>query len=161
MPSSPLIVYPELPKSTTASPPVSGSPVNTRSRPDLSVLKRRVENAVLGSQTMHQECSEPSCPVHRNHHKHPLYSSAFTHSHATISAIKPPQLPHHERRLNEVYDDATDEEEDDVPCLERGQDERDVAQTTTELEGCNNPTQERLLVQQVTNYLRDCIRLSL
>jgi len=34
-----------------------------------------------------------------------------------------------------VYDDATDEEEDDVPRLERVQDERDGAQATTELEG--------------------------
>jgi len=84
---------------------------------------------------MHQECGEPSCPAHRNHRKHPLYSSAFTHSNATISAIELPQLPHHQRRLYEVYDDATDEEEDDVPRLERVQDERDVVQATTELEG--------------------------
>jgi len=34
-----------------------------------------------------------------------------------------------------VYDDATDEEEDDVPHLERVQAERDVAQATTEMEG--------------------------
>jgi len=53
MPSSPPIVYPELPKSTSASPRVSGSPLSTRSRPDLSVLKRRLENAVLCNQTMH------------------------------------------------------------------------------------------------------------
>jgi len=135
MPSSPPIVYPELPKSTSASPPVSGSPLSTRSRPDLSVLKRRLENAVLCNQTMHQVCNEPNCPAHRDHRKRPLYSSAFTHSNATISAIEQPQLPHHERRLYEVYDDATDEEEDNVPRLERVQDERDVAQATTELEG--------------------------
>jgi len=135
MPSSPLIVYPELPKSTSASPPVSGSPVSTSSRPDLSVLKRRLENAVLCNQTMHQGCSEPNGPAHRHHHKRPLYSSTFTHTNATISAIKPPHLPHHKRRLYESYDDATDEEGDDVPCRERVQDERDVAQATIELEG--------------------------
>jgi len=135
MPSSPPIAYPELPKSTSASPPVSGSPLSTRLRPDLSVLKRRLENAVLCNQTMHQECNKPNCPAHRHHRKRPLYSSAFTHSNAIISAIEPPQLPHHERRLYEIYDDATDEEEDDVSRLERVQDERDVAQATTELEG--------------------------
>jgi len=84
---------------------------------------------------MHQECSEPNCPAHRHHRKRPIYSSAFTYSNATISAIELPQLPHHERQLYEVYDDATDEEEDDVPRLERVQDERDVVQATTELEG--------------------------
>jgi len=135
MPSSSPIVYPVLPKPTSASPPVSGSPLSTRSPPDLSVLKRRLENAALCNQTVHQECSEPNCPAHRHHRQRPLYSSAFTHSNATISAIEPPQLPHHERRLHEVYYDATDEEGDDVPCLERVQDERDVAQATTELEG--------------------------
>jgi len=135
MPSSPPIDYPELPKSTTVSPPEAGSPVSTRSHPDLGVLKSRLENAVLCNQTMHQECNEPNCPAQRHHHKRPLYSRAFTHSNATISAIEPPQLPHHERRLYEVYDDATDEVEDDVPHLERVQDERDVAQATTELEG--------------------------
>jgi len=135
MPSSPPIVYPELPKSTLASPPVSRSPLSTRSCPDLSVLKGRLENAVLCNQTMHQECSELNCPAHRHHRKRPLYSSAVTHSNATISAIEPPRLPHHERGLYEAYDDATDEEGDEVPRLERVQDERDVAQATTEMEG--------------------------
>jgi len=87
------IVYPELAKSSSASPPLSGSPVSTRSRPDLSVLKRRLENAVLCNQTMHQECNEPNCPAHRPHGKRPLYSSALTHSNATISAIEPPDSP--------------------------------------------------------------------
>ena len=64
MPSSPPIVYPELPKSTSASPPVSGSPLSTRSRPDLSVLKRRLENAIRCNQTIHQECNEPNYPAH-------------------------------------------------------------------------------------------------
>ena len=134
MPSSPPIVYPELPKFTSASPPVSGSPVSARSRPDLSVLKRSRENAVLYNQTMHRRSSEHNCPAHGYHRKRPLDSSAFSHLNAIISSIKPPQLPHHERGLYEVYDDATDEEEDDVPHLERVQDERDVAQATTELE---------------------------
>jgi len=34
-----------------------------------------------------------------------------------------------------VYDDTQDEEGDHISCLERGQDERDVAQATTELKG--------------------------
>ena len=151
MPSSPPIVYPELPKSTSASPPVSGSPLSTRSRPDLSVLKRRLENAVLCNQTMHQECNEPNCSAHRRHRKRPLYSSAFTHSNATISAIEPPQLPHHERRLYEVYDDATDEVENDLPRLERVQDERDVVQAATELEGMWRE-------QMIRGYRQDPIR---
>jgi len=135
MPSSPPIVYPELPESTSALPPVSGSQVSTRSHPDLSVLKRRLESAVLCNQTMRQKCSEPNCPTHRHHRQRPLYSSAFTHSNPIISAIKPPQLSYHERRLYEVYNNATDEEEDHLPPLKRVQDERDVAQATTELKG--------------------------
>jgi len=135
MTSSPLIVYPELPKSTSTSPPAIGSPVGIRSRHDLSVLKLRLENAVLCNQTIHQECSEPNCPADRHHRKRPLYSSTFTYSNATISAIEPHQLPHYDRRLYEVYDDPTDEEEDDVPLLERVEDKRDVVQATIELEG--------------------------
>ena len=135
MPNSLLIVYPELPKSTSVSPPVSGSLVSTRSLADLSVLKRRLENTVFCTQTIHQGCWEPNCPAHGRHRMRPLYRSAFTHSNATISAVEPPQLPHHARRLYEVYDDATKEEEDNVSRLERVQDERDVAQAPAELEG--------------------------
>ena len=84
---------------------------------------------------MNRGCTEPSCPEHRHYGKRPLYSSAFTHSNATISAIEPSQRPHHERRFYEIEDDATEEDEDDIPRLERVQDERDIAQVTTELEG--------------------------
>jgi len=49
-----------------------------------------------------------------------------------------------------VYDDATDEEENDIPCLERVQDERDVVQATTELEGM-------LREQMIKGYRQDPI----
>jgi len=72
MPSSPLIVYLEVPKSTSASPPVADSPVGTRSYLDLIILKCRLENAVLCNQSMHQECTEPNWPAHKHHCKRPL-----------------------------------------------------------------------------------------
>jgi len=97
MPSSPLIVYRELLKSTSVSPLAIDSSVSTRSCPDLTVLKRRLEKAVLCNQTMHQWCDQPNCPAHKNHRKHLRYTSAFTNSNASISAIKSPRLPHHDR----------------------------------------------------------------
>jgi len=56
-------------------------------------------------------------------------------SNNTISAIEPPCLPHHERRLYEVYDDTLSEEDNLISCLEMIQDESGISQATTALEG--------------------------
>ena len=82
---------------------------------------------------MDKECKNPEYLTHGQHRKRPLYSDAFAHSNATISAIEPPLLPHHERRLYETYDDTRSEEDDDVSRLERVHDERDIAQAVSEL----------------------------
>jgi len=117
---------PEINEKTILSP---------RPRPDLSKIKRRLHET-LGSTSTNVPCESPECLVHlapRPSPAKPLYGGPLA-SHNIIPVIEPPKLPHHDRNLDQVYNDITKKKESEVIRWERIVDERDVVQAMNEME---------------------------
>ena len=117
---------PEIDEETIGSP---------RPRPDLSKIKRRL-NEALGCTTTDFTCESPECPVHQALSPSPtkhLYGGLLA-SHKVMPVIEPPTLPYHDRNLYQVYNDIAEVEENEVTRWERIVDERDVVQAMNEME---------------------------
>jgi len=109
--------------------------LSPRPRPDLSKIKRK-RHAVLGRTTTNVRCESPECSVYqapRPSPTKPLYGDPLA-SHNFISVIEPPKVPHHNRNLDQIYNDIAEEKASQVTRGERIVDERDVVQGMNELE---------------------------
>ena len=86
-----------------------------RPRPELSKIKRRLHEA-LGCTTTNVPCKSPECLVYqapRPSPTKPLYGGPLA-SHNFIPVIEPPNLPHNDRNLYQVYNDIAEEAESEV-----------------------------------------------
>jgi hypothetical protein len=65
----------------------------------------------------------------------PLYGGNLAYLNETIPVIEPPRLPHHDRHLYQIFEEETnDDQEDETTRLERVTDERDVTQAVSDIE---------------------------
>ena len=116
---------PEIDEETILSP---------RPPPDLSRIKSRLHEA-LGCTTAKVPCGSPQCPVYqapRPSPTKPLCGVPLT-SHNLIPVIEPPDLPHYNINLYQVYNDIAEEEESKVTRWEKIVDEREVIQALNEM----------------------------